>query len=160
MGRGNCQVHGQTRAVRLCSVIDEHSKLMATLLPFRLKRAFVLIDSEHGVKANDEQILEILADNNIPFQLILSKVDKLLSPKMKFPLSPENLAMVQDRVYGACHMVEERVRKVTGNHSRSQIMLACAAGAKLKNDQRLGIDGVRWAVLDACRRLQDTKETP
>src|ERR1051326_2678811 len=124
---------------------------MASLPSSRFQRAFLLIDSEHGVKSNDEQILEILVDNSIPFQLILSKVDKLLPSRMKFSLSPETLAVVQDRVNRAHQRVRERVESITGHHSHDQIMLACAAGAKLKNDQRLGVDGVRWAVLSACR---------
>ncbi len=42
-----------------------------------LRRAFVLIDSRHGVKAVDEEILMLLNRSAVTFQAVLTKVDKI-----------------------------------------------------------------------------------
>ena len=42
-----------------------------------LRRAFVLIDSRHGVKAVDEEILKLLDRSAVTFQTVLTKVDKI-----------------------------------------------------------------------------------
>ena len=42
-----------------------------------LRRAFVLIDSRHGVKAVDDEILKLLDRSAVTFQAVLTKVDKI-----------------------------------------------------------------------------------
>ena len=42
-----------------------------------LRRAFVLIDSRHGVKAVDEEILKLLDRSAVTYQAVLTKVDKI-----------------------------------------------------------------------------------
>jgi GTP-binding protein len=42
-----------------------------------LRRAFVLIDARHGVKAVDEEILVLLDRSAVTFQAVLTKVDKI-----------------------------------------------------------------------------------
>lgn len=42
-----------------------------------LRRAFVLIDARHGVKAVDEDILTLLDRSAVTFQAVLTKVDKI-----------------------------------------------------------------------------------
>jgi len=42
-----------------------------------LRRAFVLVDSRHGVKAVDEEILKLLDRSAVTFQTVLTKVDKI-----------------------------------------------------------------------------------
>ncbi|MGL4236090.1 ribosome biogenesis GTP-binding protein YihA/YsxC [Tabrizicola sp.] len=42
-----------------------------------LRRAFVLIDARHGVKAVDEEILTLLDRSAVTFQTVLTKVDKI-----------------------------------------------------------------------------------
>ncbi len=41
-----------------------------------LRRAFVLIDARHGVKAVDEEIMALLDRTAVPFQIVLTKTDK------------------------------------------------------------------------------------
>ncbi|MGH1363128.1 MAG: ribosome biogenesis GTP-binding protein YihA/YsxC [Calditrichia bacterium] len=48
-----------------------------------LKRLFVLLDGRFGVKSNDEQMLEWLEYENIPFTLIATKLDKLKGQEKK-----------------------------------------------------------------------------
>ncbi|MBD1204603.1 MAG: YihA family ribosome biogenesis GTP-binding protein [Rhodobacteraceae bacterium] len=42
-----------------------------------LRRAFVLVDARHGVKAVDEDILKLLDRSAVTFQAVLTKVDKI-----------------------------------------------------------------------------------
>lgn len=42
-----------------------------------LRRAFVLIDARHGVKAVDEEILKLLDRSAVTLQAVLTKVDKI-----------------------------------------------------------------------------------
>ncbi len=42
-----------------------------------LRRALLLIDSRHGVKANDHEMMDFLDDLAVPYQLILTKRDKI-----------------------------------------------------------------------------------
>ncbi|OOY18032.1 YihA family ribosome biogenesis GTP-binding protein [Thioclava sediminum] len=42
-----------------------------------LRRAFVLIDTRHGVKAVDEEILTLLDRAAVPFQVVMTKADKV-----------------------------------------------------------------------------------
>jgi GTP-binding protein len=42
-----------------------------------LTRAFVLIDSRHGVLAADEEMFDLLDESAVAYQLVLTKTDKL-----------------------------------------------------------------------------------
>ena len=42
-----------------------------------LRRAFVLIDSRHGIKAVDQEILDLLNRSAVTFQAVLTKADKV-----------------------------------------------------------------------------------
>lgn len=42
-----------------------------------LRRAFVLIDARHGVKAVDEDILKLLDRSAVTYQAVLTKIDKI-----------------------------------------------------------------------------------
>ena len=44
-----------------------------------LRRIFLLIDSRHGIKDNDAQIMDILDDSAVVYQIVLTKIDKISS---------------------------------------------------------------------------------
>ncbi len=44
-----------------------------------LRRIFLLIDSRHGIKDNDSQIMDILDDSAVVYQIVLTKIDKISS---------------------------------------------------------------------------------
>jgi GTP-binding protein len=46
-----------------------------------LRRIFMLIDSRHGIKNNDEEVLELLDDFAITYQIVLTKIEKAESIK-------------------------------------------------------------------------------
>jgi len=43
----------------------------------RLRRVLLLIDSRHGIKANDEEVMQMLDDAAVSYQVVLTKTDKL-----------------------------------------------------------------------------------
>ena len=60
-------------------VVEAWQRLLKAYLRGRatLRRAFVLIDSRHGVKPVDEEIMSLLDTSAVPFQAVLTKADKV-----------------------------------------------------------------------------------
>lgn len=60
-------------------VVEKWQQLLKQYLSGRqsLRRAFVLIDCRHGVKAVDEQILTLLDSSAVAFHVVLTKADKV-----------------------------------------------------------------------------------
>jgi len=60
-------------------VVEKWQRLLKSYLAGRqnLRRAFVLIDARHGVKAVDEEILALLDTTAVAFQAVLTKADKV-----------------------------------------------------------------------------------
>jgi GTP-binding protein len=58
--------------------VDAWQRLLRAYLAGRptLRRAFVLIDSRHGIKPPDEEIMTLLDRSAVPFQAVLTKSDK------------------------------------------------------------------------------------
>ena len=61
------------------AVVRKWQELLKAYLAGRqtLRRAFVLIDSRHGIKAVDEEILTLLDRSAVTFQCVLTKADKV-----------------------------------------------------------------------------------
>ena len=61
------------------AVVEKWQKLLKRYLSGRqtLRRAFVLIDSRHGVKDVDEQIMSLLDSSAVTFQCVMTKADKV-----------------------------------------------------------------------------------
>ena len=61
------------------ATVEKWQRLLRAYLSGRqtLRRAFVLIDMRHGVKAVDEDILTLLDRSAVTFQAVLTKADKI-----------------------------------------------------------------------------------
>ena len=61
------------------SMVKQWQKLIFTYLQGRvnLKRVFVLIDSRHGIKKVDEEIMDMLDKAAVTYQIVLTKSDKI-----------------------------------------------------------------------------------
>ncbi|PDT08629.1 ribosome biogenesis GTP-binding protein YihA/YsxC [Rhizobium sp. M1] len=75
--------------------VDKWTKLVFDYLRGRatLKRVYVLIDSRHGIKKNDEDVLTLLDKAAVSYQLVLTKTDKI-----KAPAVPKLLAETADKI--------------------------------------------------------------
>ncbi len=60
-------------------IVEKWQRLLKNYLAGRsnLRRAFVLIDARHGVKAVDEEIMKLLDTSAVTFQVVLTKTDKV-----------------------------------------------------------------------------------
>jgi GTP-binding protein len=122
----------------------------------QLRNVFVLIDAVHGVKTRDLTLLKHFEDNAIPYQVILSKVDKIVMTDSHSPSAEKLTRMVKklDKVY---EQVEADFRKLDqGSRPKKRDILAASAEKQLKRLQgwgggvKIGVDAVRWAVLKSC----------
>ena len=61
------------------AVVEKWQRLLKQYLSGRqnLRRAFVLIDARHGIKAVDEEIMSLLDASAVTFQCVLTKTDKI-----------------------------------------------------------------------------------
>ncbi len=68
-------------------VVKKWQRLLKDYLAGRatLRRAFVLIDARHGIKKVDDEILDLLDNAAVNFQVVLTKIDKV---------KPDDLATV------------------------------------------------------------------
>ncbi|KAF2841862.1 hypothetical protein M501DRAFT_928050 [Patellaria atrata CBS 101060] len=115
----------------------------------QLRRAFLLIDAEHGIKSTDRQMLQLMRENGVPHQIVLSKVDKILASNKG--LSPQSVAMNLPTLQKLYSEIREEIqpRKSRGQKALGEIIVTSSQAA-LSGGQRFGVSGLRWAVLRAA----------
>ncbi|MGB1235035.1 MAG: ribosome biogenesis GTP-binding protein YihA/YsxC, partial [Planktomarina sp.] len=61
------------------AVVEKWQRLLKNYLSGRpnLRRAFVLIDSRHGIKPVDQEIMQLMNRSALTFQVVMTKVDKI-----------------------------------------------------------------------------------
>lgn len=118
----------------------------------QLRRTFVLLDSEHGPKKTDLQLFEHLRRTGVPFQVILSKVDKILHPRSKAP-GEGVLSNRLEKLKELCDSTRLTLNQHIGD-GRDAVgdILCCSAEKSIDKHghRKLGIEEVRWAMLGAC----------
>lgn len=79
------------------AVVEKWQALLKRYLAGRqsLRRAFVLIDARHGVKAVDTEILKLLDRSAVTFQVVLTKSDKMRNSELDKVLSQVRGALAQ-----------------------------------------------------------------
>lgn len=82
--------------------VDAWNRLIRAYLRGRsqLRRVLVLIDSRHGVKANDLEIFALLNESAVSFQIVLTKADKIPPPALA-AVEAETRALLSKNA--ACH---------------------------------------------------------
>ncbi|KAF2215263.1 hypothetical protein CERZMDRAFT_11194, partial [Cercospora zeae-maydis SCOH1-5] len=121
----------------------------------QLRRTYVLVDAEHGLKKTDVQLLVHLRTQGIAHQVVLSKVDKLLYPDSKFP-GPVKLHNGLTKLRAKCEMVRKKLDEAAaeqGVRGKMGDLMCCSSEKSLdeKNkSRRIGIDELRWSILTAC----------
>jgi GTP-binding protein len=100
----------------------------------RLRRAFVLIDAKHGPKPMDLLLLEQLGNLGISYQVVLSKIDRL--------------SHKDDSLQRAFEDTKRLVVESPGVSGLGEVLGVAADPAR--KGPKLGISGLRWAILRAC----------
>lgn len=70
-------------------IVQNWQKLINTYLVGRanLRRVFLLIDSRHGIKKIDEEIMDMLDKAAVTYQIVLTKVDKISAKELEKALN-------------------------------------------------------------------------
>lgn len=110
----------------------------------QLKRVFLLIDVEHGMKKSDKHMLDLCKQINVPFQVLLSKVDKVISSVITQETSKS----------GRLGEVIDQLKEAIGSESIANGLafgeIIAFSSTKWMFGRRLGINEVRHAVLRAA----------
>jgi len=79
------------------AVVQKWQRLLRDYLAGRqtLRRAFVLIDTRHGIKAVDEEILSLLDRSAVTFQVVLTKADKVSAKERDTTLAQVRAALAR-----------------------------------------------------------------
>jgi len=91
-----------------------------------LKRVYVLIDARHGIKKNDEEVLDLLDKAAVSYQIVLTKTDKI-------------------KAAGVPRLIAETGEKIRRRAAAYPEVLATSA------EKREGIEDLRAAILRAAR---------
>ena len=118
-----------------------------------LRRVFVLLDAEHGVKDKDRDILAALRLAGVSHQVILSKMDKLYVPKADEVKLVGKGAKVKSKGSVAAFRARMRdllpdIKPAVGGGAALGEILACSNKVMVEG-KRLGVEDVRFAVLKA-----------
>ncbi|MCP1169006.1 ribosome biogenesis GTP-binding protein YihA/YsxC [Limimaricola litoreus] len=77
------------------AVVEKWQRLLKQYLSGRptLRRAFVLIDARHGAKKVDEEIMTLLDRSAVPFQVVMTKIDKVKKSELEQSLGLTRAAL-------------------------------------------------------------------
>ena len=112
------------------AVVDNWTKLIFSYLQGRstLRRVFVLIDARHGLKKNDEEVLDLLDKAAVSYQLVLTKTDKIKPPAL-VKLAGETLKAIEKRPAAFPELVATSSEKGTGvDDLKAAILFAIGLG--------------------------------
>lgn len=108
------------------------------------------MDAEHGLKPADVEILTFLRSKGVGYQVVLSKIDKVLFANNRKP-GAEALENRLGNLRTFCDEVRHRLDEEAGDGRKGVLdMLCCSAEKSLGGQKKLGVDEIRWAVLSAC----------
>ncbi len=111
-------------------VVDNWTKLVFSYLQGRatLRRVYVLIDSRHGLKKNDEEVLDLLDKAAVSYQLVLTKSDKIKPPAL-VKLQAETLKAIEKRPAAFPQIVATSSEKGSGvDDLKAAILFAIGRG--------------------------------
>lgn len=93
-----------------------------------LKRAYLLIDSRHGLKDVDLEAMEAFDLAAVSYQIVLTKIDKLRSERDVNQVLAETLRKIAKRPAAFPRVAATSAEKGTGiPELRAEILAACAA---------------------------------
>ena len=105
--------------------VDAWTRLVFDYLRGRatLKRVYVLIDSRHGIKKNDEDVLSLLDKAAVSYQIVLTKTDKI-------------------KEAGVPRLISETMEKIRKRPAAYPAVLATSS------EKSKGLDDLRAAILE------------
>ena len=97
------------------ATVDKWTKLVFDYLRGRstLKRVYLLIDARHGIKANDEEVMDLLNKAAVSYQIVLTKTDKIKPPAVR-KLIGETLLKIKKHPAAYPEVISTSSEKKTG----------------------------------------------
>jgi GTP-binding protein len=114
-----------------------------------LKRAFLLVDAEHGIKETDRQLIDLFKEKEVPYQIVLSKVDRVLFDGSRTP-SQGALESRFSQLRRTMESVKELVQPDSEEDGGAVGEVIACSSEKWIEGKRMGIDAVRFAMLQAA----------
>ncbi|KAF2635440.1 P-loop containing nucleoside triphosphate hydrolase protein [Massarina eburnea CBS 473.64] len=119
----------------------------------QLRRVFVLVDAEHGIKDKDTALLDSLRLGGISHQIVLSKLDRIFIPPPKNTLKNVSGKSLKPKgTIADLTLAMTKIRAVVQPSNGAGAlgeMLGCSADV-LIDGKLMGIDAVRFAVVQAA----------
>ena len=117
----------------------------------QLRRVVLLVDPTHGLKDNDEKMFELLRSCGTQYQVVLTKMDKLLNWKASSGLPPSNakMAVTLPKLEEVRQNVATAASMGKSGSTASGDILSISSTTQLRG-QRPGMNALRWALLQAC----------
>ena len=100
----------------------------------QFRRAFILIDALHGPKNTDLMLLDHLGASGVPYQIVLSKMDRLHQTAVDAVFDGIKALVTDNERRGASALGE---------------VLGTVADPSMKGMQKLGISELRWSIMVA-----------
>lgn len=125
----------------------------------QLRRVFVLVDAEHGLKDKDRSLLASLRLAGVSHQVVLSKIDKLYIPQTSGAKRSVGRGLKKLAPKGSPELVRAEMEKLKpeiqpgGGGALGEILAVSAE--TVVGSSRLGIDDLRYAVLKAVGLEKD-----
>jgi GTP-binding protein len=119
----------------------------------QLRRAFILIDAEVGITKTDAQILEVLRMAGTPHQVVLSKVDKIVNIERGKSIGETKIENLLKKLEKTYDVIREKVRPEGERGAGAGVLddILCTSTLKsLERGEWIGVDALRWAVLQAA----------
>ncbi|MCR4265601.1 ribosome biogenesis GTP-binding protein YihA/YsxC [Nitratireductor sp. ZSWI3] len=111
--------------------VDAWTRLVFDYLRGRvtLKRVFLLIDARHGIKKNDEEVMDLLDKAAVSYQVVLTKTDKIKSPAVA-KLMAETEARLKKRAAAFPEIVATSAEKAQGIDELRDALARAVNGAR------------------------------
>lgn len=95
-----------------------------------LRQVFILLDSRHDIKPSDEDMMTLLDDSAVPYQIVLTKTDKLKSSELNKRISA--------------------AEKIVQQHVAAYPQLICTSSVS-----KTGLDEIQNRILDLTLKHED-----
>ena len=111
-----------------------------------LRRVFLLVDAKHGFKPFDRLMVRTFAMHGIPFQVVLSKVDRMRPDELIGRLVQARAVLQGDDWEGQGEGDDWRAARMSCGLGE---IIGTAANPSKKKRSRVGINDLRWSVVVA-----------
>ena len=116
----------------------------------QLKRVFLLVDAQHGIKGNDRELLRMMREEAVSHQVVVSKADKILMPGTGVP-AKRHLEEKREVLRKVCEGLRKEIQPMEGKGPEALgEIVVCSAEKGMEPGIKLGINELRWSILAAC----------